>query len=97
MVMETTEKITRGDDDVASDVAAVIDLLPRVLRGKSFGSGFDGLQVSVEEPKPGVVYCVVTINGDNKADRDAIKAKFPKSEGWTCKDKSDKKAVCTNP
>jgi hypothetical protein len=74
----------------------VIDVMRRVVRGRSFGPGFDGISVSVGESKPGVVYCKVDIEGDTAADRDKIKAKFKKSEGWTCKNTGDKTATCTN-
>jgi hypothetical protein len=92
-----TETKIKKDVGLASDVAAVIDLFPRIVRGRAFEPGFDGIKVSVEEPKPGVVYCTVTIKGDTQADRDAIKAKFPESEGWKCKDTGKTTATCSNP
>ena len=91
------QEVERPDDTVGGDLAVAVDLLRRLVRGKSFDPGFGGLQVSVGEPEPGVIECTVDITGDTPADRDAIKAKFKKKDGWTCTNTGDKTATCTNP
>jgi hypothetical protein len=93
----------RANDDVASDVAAGIEVLRRLVRGKHHRHGFKGIEVSVGpakgggEQEPGVIYCKVKIEGDTPGDRDKIKGKFPAKEGWTCTNTGDKTATCTNP
>jgi len=102
--MATSEK-HRADEDLASDIAAAIDILPRLVRGRHFHhhDGLKGIEVSVgpargdDDHDPEVIYCKVKIEGDTKADRDAIKAKFPSKDGWTCTNTGDKTATCTNP
>ena len=89
-----------ADDSLASDVAAAIGVLRRVARGRVFDPGLDGIVVTIGgEGEPGnfVVYCQVDIKGDTTADRDKIKKKFPKSEGWTCTNTGDTTATCKNP
>jgi hypothetical protein len=94
----------RADVDVveASDLSAAIDILPRIVRGRRLPRGIKGVKVDVgpasgKGQEPGVAYCKVTIEGDTTKDRDAIKAKFTKSEGWTCTNTGAKTATCTNP
>jgi len=99
--MAAVERRGRADESVASDVAAVIDLLQKVVRGRRLDPGLEGIDVHIGEEGPGVILCEVDIRGDSKADRTKIKKKFKTSEGWTCKDTSTTgppwTATCTNP
>ena len=79
-------------------VASVIAALRKLVRKRRLDPGLERIDLHVKEhpQEPGVIYCKVDIKGDTKADRDAIKAKFPASEGWTCKNTGETTATCTN-
>jgi hypothetical protein len=103
--MATSEK-HRADEDLVSDLTAVIDILPRLVRGRHFHhhDGVKGIEVSIGPAKgddqgPEVVYCKVSITGGTSAERDKILGKVKKAlgEGWTCTNTGDTTAECTNP
>jgi hypothetical protein len=101
--MATSEK-NRADEDLASDLAAAIDILPRLLRGRHLHHhhGLKGIRVDVGPAKgddqgPEVIDCKVTIEADDAASLKAIKGKFKASDGWTCTDGKNNTSVCTNP
>jgi hypothetical protein len=79
-------------------VSATVDLR-RLVRGRRLDPGLEGIDIHIEEhpQEPGVAYCTVKIDGDTKADRDAIKKMFT-DKGWTCKNdaKDETKATCTS-
>jgi hypothetical protein len=93
----------RADEGVASDIAAAIDILRRLVRGKRLDHGLKGIKVSIGGvstggQEPGVIDCKVTIQADSAANLKTIKGKFPKKDGWKCTDGADgKSSVCTNP